>query len=126
MKVHALRGALALALVCSFAAFAGQDRALYPPAGGPGQGGVIRALFGVGSPTTYWTAIEGGGIYKSTDAGASWHASHQGLGHKLGRGVAVVSGSTMYAVTNGGGGFYKRSEERRGGEEWRSRWSPDH
>src|SRR2546421_8085125 len=110
MKVHALRGALALALVCSFAAFAGQDRALYPPAGGPGQGGVIRALFGVGSPTTYWTAIEGAGIYKSTDAGASWHASHQGLGHKLVRGVAVVPGtSTMYAVTNGGG-FYKSTD----------------
>src|SRR5882672_4639006 len=112
MKVHALRVALAVALLCSFAALAGQDRALYAPGGGPGQGGVIRSLFLVSPTSTYWAAIEGGGIYKSTDGGASWSASHQGLGNKMVRAITVAPGgtTTMYAVTNGGGGFYKSTD----------------
>src|SRR6266850_1381880 len=112
MKVQALRAALAFALLCSFVALAGQDRALYAPGGGPGQGGVIRSLFLVSPTSTYWAAIEGGGIYKSIDGGATWTASHQGLGNKMVRAVTVAPGgtTTMYAVTNGGGGFYKSTD----------------
>src|SRR5882672_10218050 len=101
MKVQALGGAVAL--LCSFAAFAGQDRALYAPGGGPGHGGVIRSLFLFSPTSTYWAAIEGG---------ASWSASHQGLGNKMVRAITVAPGgtTTMYAVTNGGGGFYKSTD----------------
>ena len=48
MKVQALRAALASALLCSFVALAGQDRALYAPGGGAGQGGVVRSLLVLG------------------------------------------------------------------------------
>ena len=113
MKFRSLLAAVSFAfLFSSPPALAGQDRVLYPPSGGPGQGGVIRSLVVVGATSTYWAAVEGGGIYKSTDGGASWSASHQGLGHKLVRGLAVAPGGTtvMYAVTNGGGGFYKSTD----------------
>src|SRR6266850_662974 len=56
---------------------AGQDRVLYPLSGGPGQGGVVRTILTLGS--TYWAAIEGGGVYKSTDSGATWSVSNSGL-----------------------------------------------
>src|SRR6267142_1594246 len=111
MKFRAL---LAAVFLLSFAPLhflhAGQDRVLYPPSGGPGQGGVIRSILTIGS--TYWAGIEGGGVYKSTDAGASWTPSHLGLDHKLVRALAIAPGnpSIMYAATNGGGGFYKSSD----------------
>ena len=113
MKFRSLLTAVSFVfLFSSPPALAGQDRVLYPPSGGPGQGGVIRSLVVVGATSTYWAAVEGGGIYKSTDGGASWSASHQGLGHKLVRGLAVAPAGTtvMYAVTNGGGGFYKSTD----------------
>src|SRR5882672_2349931 len=89
---------------------AGQDRVLYPLSGGPGQGGVVRTILTLGS--TYWAAIEGGGVYKSTDAGASWTASHQGIDHKVARAINVAPGNPtiMYAATNGGRGFYKSTD----------------
>jgi photosystem II stability/assembly factor-like uncharacterized protein len=112
MKCVALAACIAVfTTLCS----AGQDRAVYPAAGGPGQGGVIRNIRIVGS--TYWAAIEGGGIYKSTDGGASWSASHQGIDDRI---VRVISGdpansAIMYAVTLQGGGFYKSVD---GGATW--------
>src|SRR5580765_4868910 len=115
MKAKTARGMLALAFLCPFIALAGQDRAVYPSVG-PGQGGVIRSLQIVTPGSTYWTALEGGGVFKSTDGGATWNASHQGIGQKLVRAVSFAAGGAlMYAVTNGGGGFYKSAD---GGATW--------
>ena len=110
MKFRSLLAAVSVVFLFSTpAAHAGQDRVLYPPGGGPGQGGVIRNMLSTGS--AYWVAIEGGGIYKTTDF-TNWTASHQGIGHKLVRMIAVAPGgtTTMYAATNGGGGFYKSTD----------------
>src|SRR6266850_235038 len=110
MKFRAL---LAAVFLLSFAPLhflhAGQDRVLYPPSGGPGQGGVIRNMIGAGP--AYWVSIEGGGIYKTTDF-TNWTPSHAGIDHKLVRAIAVAPGGTtvMYAATNGGGGFYKSTD----------------
>ena len=58
MKFRSLLTAVSFVfLFSSPPALAGQDRVLYPPSGGPGQGGVIRSLVVVGATSTYWAAV---------------------------------------------------------------------
>jgi photosystem II stability/assembly factor-like uncharacterized protein len=75
-----------------------------------------------------WTLIDGGpesGLYKSTDAGASWRKINRGLpdGDKgrIGLAVSPQNSDVVYAIveaTRGDGGFY-RSEDA--GESWTRR-----
>jgi len=116
MKRVAWAACVAASLVAfSGVSSAGQDRAQYPAAGGPGQGGVIRNILFSGA--NMFAAVEGGGIYKSTDGGASWSASHQGIVDRVVRVVQRDSANLaiMYAATLQGGGFYKSTD---GGATW--------
>src|SRR6266850_5690306 len=116
MKFRAL---LAAVFLLSFAPLhflhAGQDRVLYPPSGGPGQGGVIRNMIGAGP--AYWVSIEGGGFYKSTDSGATWSVSNAGLNCTFVSNLFVISQGTnigrVYAGTACGGnsGVYMSTNE---------------
>jgi photosystem II stability/assembly factor-like uncharacterized protein len=73
-----------------------------------------------------WTLIDGGpesGIYKSTDAGATWRKINRGLPEgdkgRIGLAVSPIKPDVVYAIVEaaaGESGFY-RSED--GGENWR-------
>jgi len=91
-------------------AHAGQDRLYSLASVPPAQGGLVRGFRNLGG--TYWVAIEGGGIYKSTDAGASWTASYAGIDSAIVRGIANDPSNIAirYAVTLGNGGFYKSTD----------------
>jgi uncharacterized protein (TIGR03437 family) len=53
------------------------------------------------SNTTIWVATFGGGVYRSTNQGANWTAANAGLGN-LFVNELFLSGSTLYAGTDGG------------------------
>lgn len=74
----------------------------------------IRDLFAV-SATTWLAASQGGGVYRSTDSGASWSATGSTAarkGMRYARKLAGV-GNTVYAATSGGA--FKSTD---GGQNW--------
>ncbi|OIN94034.1 MAG: hypothetical protein AUJ20_02145 [Comamonadaceae bacterium CG1_02_60_18] len=75
--------------------------------GTPGYGGLVR--FSQGTPDgTAWMMTEGGGLHKSTDNGATWTASNNGLTHLRIKAGIINTARTPYsldAATYGGGVF---------------------
>jgi hypothetical protein len=57
------------------------------------------------TPTTLYAGTAGGGVYKSTDGGASWSALNNGLADIDVEALAIdpVTPSIIYAGTLGGG-----------------------
>lgn len=111
---------LAAGIFTATTALAGQDRLIPISANGPGQGGLVRGILPFSSPANLlYAAILGAGIYKSTDAGATWTPSNNGLGHLEVRTIRNKPGSTavLYAPTEGGEGFYKSTD---GGATWQA------
>src|SRR5688572_28225215 len=98
---------------------AGQDRAVYTPAGGPGDGGLVRhvRVSGTAGNLTHWATVLGSGLYKSTDGGANWIPSGSGIDHKWVRSLRFnpTNSAVMYMATVGGRGFYKSTD---GGANW--------
>src|SRR5262245_61456749 len=68
------------------------------------------------TPTTVYAGVLGGGVFKSTDAGAEWVPINNGLTSTQIRALAVdpQAPATLYAGT-GGGGFFKTVN---GGASW--------
>ena len=72
------------------------------------NGGFVNALVADPSnPRIVYAATQGGGVFKSTDGGATWAARSTGLTNRFNasmevNGIAVVSETLLYAATNGG------------------------
>jgi len=72
------------------------------------DGGVIRALvLDPTDPDVVYAGTASGGVFKSTDAGATWGAHRTGLTNRSITALAVdpTTPSTVYAGTDGGGVF---------------------
>ncbi|HST19138.1 MAG TPA: hypothetical protein VLK36_15845 [Gaiellaceae bacterium] len=55
-------------------------------------------------PTTLYAATDSRGVFRSTDAGTSWHRFNAGLTGRIVTGFALdATGRTVYAATEGGG-----------------------
>jgi photosystem II stability/assembly factor-like uncharacterized protein len=55
-------------------------------------------------PTTLYAATDQRGVFRSTDAGKSWHSLDAGLRDRIVTGFALdATGRTVYAATEGGG-----------------------
>jgi photosystem II stability/assembly factor-like uncharacterized protein len=74
------------------------------------------------TPTTLYAGMRNGGVFKSTDGGASWRAANGRLTNHFVHVLAVAptTPTTLYAGTHGGG-VYKTTD---GGGLWRSERSP--
>ena len=117
---HSIKVLLVAGVLGATTAFAGQDRLIALGANGPGQGGMVRGIQNFGSDLNlFYAAILGAGIYKSTDAGATWAPSNNGLGHLEVRTIRAKPGTTnvLYVPTDGGAGFYKSTD---GGANWQA------
>ena len=74
-------------------------------------GGDIRALaIDPHTPSTLYAGTEGGGVFQSRDAGATWRAVNAGLSNTTVLALAIdpQAPSTLYAGTFGGGVFVLR------------------
>jgi photosystem II stability/assembly factor-like uncharacterized protein len=90
--------------------------------GGPYGGYVTDIRFVPGARGTVFAGTQGGGVYRSTDHGATWTPARTGLGIDLVLQIAVQSGgNTLYAAGHrywfgyGTGGVYKSTD---GGQSW--------
>jgi photosystem II stability/assembly factor-like uncharacterized protein len=55
-------------------------------------------------PTTLYVATDSRGVFRSTDAGTSWHSLNTGLTDRIVTAFALdATGRTVYAATEGGG-----------------------
>ena len=55
-------------------------------------------------PTTLYVATDSRGVFRSTDAAASWHSLNAGLADRIVTAFALDgTGRTVYAATEGGG-----------------------
>jgi len=87
------------------------------------EGGVVRAIaVDPSTPSTIYVGTDRGGVFKSTNAGASWNSASFGLGAELVGSLAVDPAlpSTIYAGasaegTIAGGGVFKSTD---GGASW--------
>jgi len=76
----------------------------FPQSGGP-PGGVVQAVaIDPSTPATLYTGTEGGGVFKSTNAGTNWTAVNSGLMGARVNALAIdpSTTSTLYAGTIGG------------------------
>ncbi len=72
---------------------------------GPG-GGNVRALVSSSDGQTLFAGTQGGGVFKSTNAGANWTAVNTGLSNFTVMSLALGSdGQTLFAGTYGSGAF---------------------
>ncbi len=106
MRTHTLRlafhcAALVLALPSLLAAQRGAGPQGSPPPGpmrfefvGPASGGRFSAITGIpGAPGTYYAGAASGGVWKSTDAGATWAPISDGM-------TAAAIGALAVTPTN--------------------------
>jgi len=115
----AVAGILASAVI-SLAAHAGQDVFLGPMHIPGAQGGHVNSIATFsGTPGLAYIPIEGAGVYKTTDYGATWTEADTGITDKRVRQVAYKPGSTsvLYAATDGGAGFFRSTD---GGATWQA------
>lgn len=66
---------------------------------------VTALLADAASADTVYSGIDGAGIFKSTNGGASWSAAHTQPGNTRVRALAQATPTTLYAATYGGGVF---------------------
>jgi photosystem II stability/assembly factor-like uncharacterized protein len=87
---------------------------------GPYRGGRSAAVAGVaGQPSTYYFGATGGGVWKTTDAGQTWHNVSDGFfGGSIG--AVAVSASDPNVVYVGGGEVTVRGNVSHGYGMWRS------
>jgi photosystem II stability/assembly factor-like uncharacterized protein len=83
---------------------------------GPSGGSVISVAVNPLTPETVYAGTWGAGVYKSTDAGATWSAMNNGLGNQYIYSLAVnpLQPDTLYAGTHRGQ-LYKSVD---GGRSW--------
>src|SRR5262249_25490028 len=85
------------------------------------DGGLVQTLaIDPSNPTTIYAGTWSGGVFKTTNGGASWRAVNIGLRRRNVRGVAIdpAQASILYAATTSfgqGGGVFKSIN---GGESW--------
>ena len=66
--------------------------------------GITALAIDPANPKTLYTATIGRGIFRSTDAGSSWHPFNAGLAVLDVTSLAIdATGRTLYAGTAGGG-----------------------
>ena len=66
--------------------------------------GITALAIDPAHPTTLYAATSGRGIFRSTDAGSSWHPFNAGLAVLDVKSLAIdATGRTLYAGTVGGG-----------------------
>ena len=101
-------------------ATAGQDRFISQIHIDGAQGGHVRSIETFsGSSGLAFAAIEGGGVYKTDDGGATWTESDTGITDKRLRAVRAKPASTsvLYAGADGGAGFFRSTD---GGATWQA------
>src|SRR5262249_57364767 len=74
---------------------------------GPEGGGVFSLAVDPLTPTTVYAGTNGGGVFKSVDAGAHWNPASTGLMTSVVVALAIdpATPTTLYAATAGGGVF---------------------
>jgi len=120
MKSRSAAVAAIFASVISFSAQAGQDRLIGPFHIAGAQGGRVGDIQDfAGTPGLVYAAIEGAGVYKTTDGGTTWTESDTGITDKRVRSIRAKFGSTsvLYVGTDGGAGFFRSID---GGATWQS------
>ena len=87
---------------------------------GPEGGSILTlAVDATTSPSTVYAGMNGGGVFKTTNAGGSWSAVNTGLTDTFVTALAVdatTTPSTVYAGTQDGGVF----KTTNGGGSWRA------
>ena len=115
----------ALQVACCFAAVlgpAGTAKAVLWTSNGPAGGIVLALAVDPTAPSTVYAATNGGGFFRSADAGASWTAINTGVGAvgtftMTGLTVDPLNPARVYAsgTTGPGGGVFKSTN---GGASW--------
>src|SRR5262245_810006 len=87
---------------------------------GPYRGGRVAAVAGVPSqPGVYWFGGTGGGVWKTTNAGATWECTSDGtFGGSIG--AVAVADSDPNVVYAGGGEVTVRGNVSHGSGLWKS------
>ncbi len=108
--------ALSLGLSAAGTARAGTD---VWTSSGPFGGAVQVLAVDPQTPSTLYAGNIGGGVFKSTDGGASWARASSGMTDLAVRAIAInpQNTSTLYAATDQGGGLF---ESTNGGASWTS------
>jgi photosystem II stability/assembly factor-like uncharacterized protein len=100
---------LRLAVSCAMAAIGSAWAASPAAAGvnfwtsaGPSGGGVVAVVPDLTNPRVVYAATALGGVFKSTDGGASWQGANRGLANHLMLALAVdpLAPGTLYASSN--------------------------
>jgi photosystem II stability/assembly factor-like uncharacterized protein len=80
--------------------------------GGPYGGDVMALAVNPATPSTLYAGTDGGGIFKSTDAGGTWSAVNTGLTSPNVRALAInpTTPATLYAGTVFGLGVFKSTD----------------
>ena len=79
---------------------------------GPEGGEVFALAIDPVTSTTLYAGTQGGGVFKSTNSGASWSAVNTGLTNTEVRALAIdpTTPTTVYAGTGSSGGVFKSTD----------------